>query len=590
MEQRGRRPTYRCPPCLASREASRRKDDAMSRLRFFFTLTLLLAPAFFTSRLIADEPESLHQRIDKLIAAAHPDYDKLAAENSADAEFFRRIHLDLSGAIPSAQQTRAFLSDATPSTEKRTKLIDQLLTSPQLARRLQYVFDEMLMERQASTNVTDAEWREYLRQSFLDNKPWDKFVSEILAADGVDPKLRPAAKFYLDRNKFSVGLITRDVGRVFLGVDLECAQCHDHPSIDGYLQRHYYGISAFLKRSYLFRDPKTKKVMLGEKAEGDVTFTSVFTNESGKTSPRLLDLPEIVDPAGMAKQYTVKPGKAARGVPKYSRRLQLANAMIDESNVAFRKNIVNRLWAVMLGRGLVEPLDMRHSANPPSHPAVLDLLASEFSKHKYDIRWLLRELALSESYQRSSRSASEANIIVTRQYAVGLLKPLSPEQLALSVMKTTGVTASTLAAQEAALIKKEPKQGPEKVKQPRWQEEALYKALKPHVDQFVLKFAAQGGQKTNYDATADQALFLLNGALVQSWLAPQAGNLTDRLQKIEDPTQLAEELYLSVLSRKPTATETTEITAYLTEVGDRSSVVQELTWALLSSAEFRFNH
>jgi hypothetical protein len=445
------------------------------------------------------------------------------------------------------------------------------------------------MERQSSSNVSDAEWGEYLRQSFSDNKPWDKFVAEILAADGADPKKRAAAKFYLDRN-FSVGEVTRDVGRVFLGVDLECAQCHDHPAIDDYLQRHYYGISAFLKRSYLFTDPKTKKKMLGEKAEGDVTFTSVFTNEAGKTQPRLLNLPEIVDPEGVAKQYTVKPGKAARGIPKYSRRLQLASAMIDESNVAFRRNIVNRLWAVMMGRGLVEPLDISHSDNPPSHPKVLDLLAEEFMKHKYDIRWLLRELALSETYQRSSRSASEANIIVTRQYAVGLLKPLSPEQLALSIMETTGVTERTLAAQKAALIKKDPKQGPEKVKQPAWQEAALYKALKPSVDQFVLKFAAQGGQKTTYDATADQALFLINGPLVQSWLVPQAGNLADRLQKLEDTGQFTEELYLSVLTRKPTPAEITEITAYLKTARDRSSAVQELTWALLSSAEFRFNH
>mgnify|MGYP001424661607 CR=1 FL=1 len=330
--------------------------------------------------------------------------------------------------------------------------------------------------------------------------------------------------------------------------------------------------------------------MLGEKAEGDVTFTSVFTNEAGKTQPRLLNLPEIVDPEGMAKQYTVKPGKAVRGIPKYSRRLQLPTAMIDESNVAFRRNIVNRLWAVMMGRGLVEPLDISHSDNPPSHPKVLDLLADEFLKHKYDIRWLLRELALSETYQRSSRSTSDANIIVTRQYAVGLLKPLSPEQLALSIMETTGVTASTLAAQKVALIKKDPKQGPEKVKQPAWQEAALYKALKPNVDQFVLKFAAQGGQKTTYDATADQALFLINGPLVQSWLVPQAGNLTDRLQKLEDTGQFADELYLSVLTRKPTATEITEVTESLKTASDRGSAVQELTWALLSSAEFRFNH
>ena len=162
---------------------------------------------------------------------------------------------------------------------------------------------------------------------------------------------------------------------MFLGVDLECAQCHDHPCIDDYLQRHYYGLSAFLKRSYLFTDPKTKQKVLGEKAEGDVKFTSVFTSEEGQTDPRVLNLPGIPDPEPAKELYIAKPSSQVRGVPTYSRRLQLAKAMVAADNADFRRNIVNRLWALMIGRGLVEPLDIRHSDNPPSHPEVLELLA-----------------------------------------------------------------------------------------------------------------------------------------------------------------------------------------------------------------------
>jgi hypothetical protein len=527
-------------------------------------------------------------KIDQLIRIATPDFEKIAAPVCSDAEFFRRVHLDLVGSIPSATETRAFLADETPSETKRTALVDRLLASPRHARRMQYVLDEMVMERRVGANVPDAEWRNWLRNLIRENRRWDSIVEQILAADGAEAEKRPAAKFYLDRN-FDVDLVTRDVGRIFLGVDLECAQCHDHPSIDGYLQRHYYGISAFLKRSYVFTDPKSKKKMLGEKAEGDVKFTSVFTSVEGMTNPRLLDLPQIPDPDGTEKVYVVKPESKARGVPKYSRRLQLPRSMISDENVDFRRNIVNRLWAVMMGRGLVEPLDMRHPDNPPTHPHVLALLADEFLHREYDMRWLLRELALTKTYQRA-RAASESSGEAADSYAAAHLKALSPEQLAWSVMDVTGVSAQTLETKKAELLKKDAKAGESKVADPSWQEETLHDALKANVDQFVVTFAGQGGQKTGFDSSAGQALFLLNGSLVQKWLVPANGNLTDRLRKLDDPAAFAEELYMSLLNRPPNGDEAAAVTGYLKEVSDQDSAAQELAWALMTSAEFRFNH
>lgn len=529
----------------------------------------------------------IHPKIDRLIEDAIPDFATAAAPICSDGEFLRRVTLDLTGTVPSREDTRTFLADPTPTERKRSALVDRLLASPRHVRRMQYVFDEMIMERRGGSNVPDAEWQNWLRKSIRENRPWDSIVAEILAADGADEANRPAAKFYLDRN-FDVDLVTRDVGRIFLGVDLECAQCHDHPNIDGYLQRHYYGISAFLKRSYLFTDPKSKKKMLGEKAEGDVKFTSVFTSVEGMTNPRLLDLPQIPDPDGVEKAYLVKPESKKRGVPKYSRRLQLPKTMISDENVDFRHNIVNRLWALMMGRGLVEPLDMRHPDNPPTHPEVLDLLAGEFRTRNYNVRWLLRELALTKTYQR--RRATGVSPGNDTSCAAARLKPLSPEQLAWSIMEVTGVSAQTLAAKKAELLKKDPKAGSSRAADPFWQEEALHDALKSNVDQFVARFAGQGGQRTGFDSTADQALFLLNGSLIEKWLVPANGNLTDRLQKLEAPAEFAEELYISVLNRTPEDEEVAAVTSYLTEVSDRTAAAQELAWALITSAEFRFNH
>ena len=401
--------------------------------------------------------KSLAPEIDRLIEAALPEFATHASPTCSDAEFLRRVTLDLTATIPSGEATRRFLADKRPSAEKRDEAIKQLLGSPAHARRMQYLLDWMLMERRTSENVASAGWQAYLRKAATENRSWDQLSREILVDGGADAKTRPRARFYLDR-EFDLTVVTRDVGRIFLGKDLECAQCHNHPAVEAYLQRHFHGLKAFLDRSYLFTDPKSKKKSLGEKAEGDVTFTSAFDDTKGKTDPRVLDLPEIPDPKGTSKQYVTKPGKTAVGVPKYSRRQQLGQAVTAKENRAFRLNIANRLWAAMMGRGLVEPLDLAHVANPPSHPKLLDLLGDRLHARGYDMRWLLGELARTRAYQRSSRPREESVETARRHFAVGLLKPLSPEQYAWATMEATGfleaVQNSTLAKLKSEAVKK----------------------------------------------------------------------------------------------------------------------------------------
>ena len=533
----------------------------------------------------ADSP--LHERIDAAVGFGNADFEKLAADDADDATFVRRLYLDLTGVIPNADQARSFLADEAP--DKRVVLIDKLLASPQYARRMQYVFDTILMERRPDKHVKADQWRNYLRTSFAENKPWDQLAAEILAADGTDEKTRPAAKFLLDRG-MKIDDMTRDLGRIFLGRDLQCAQCHDHPNVDDYLQRHYHGLAAFLKRSYLFTDPKSKKASIGEKADGTVKFTSVFTSESGETAPRLLTLPPIEDPPLAKEPYQVKPAKNVRSVPIYSRRLQLAKAMTDPANVAFRQNIANRLWALMIGRGIVEPVDMWHAGNPPSNPELLDLLTAALEEHDYDMRFIIRELALTKTYARSSQYQADAEDINDDRFAVALLKPLTPEQLAWSMMQATGLTDVTLANVKAKHVKADAKNGPQQVEDAIWQEQALHDALKSNVDTFVSFFGVVGIQTSRFDASANQALFLRNGSVVQSWIAPSGDRLTTRLSKLADP-QLVDEFYFSVFSRPPVEVESQQISKFLKDNEERrDAAVSQLVWAALSSAEFRFNH
>lgn len=355
-------------------------------------------------------------------------------EKCSDAEFLRRVYLDLTGRIATANEARKFLDDAT--SDKRLRLVDQLLNGVDYAEHMATVFDVMLMERRADKHVKADPWREYLLTSFRENKPYSKLAAEILGADGVDPTKRAAAKFLMDRD-LSVDLLTRDVGRVFFGMDLECAQCHDHPLVDDYYQTDYYGIYAFFNRSYIFQPDKKKPAVIAEKAEGDVKFKSVFTGDEGNTRPRLPGEEQIEEPAfKKGDEYQVKPDpkkKSVRPVPKYSRRERLAKLILEGKNDAFRKNIANRLWAHMIGRGLVDPVDFHHGENRASHPELLKLLADEFAAGGFDIKAMLREIALTEAYQRSFRMPSDLTpfVVEAQKLGPGLREQLDQSKAAL---------------------------------------------------------------------------------------------------------------------------------------------------------------
>src|SRR5262245_37138494 len=167
----------------------------------------------------------LHQRIDELIAAGKPEFARQAAAAADDGEFLRRVYLDLAGVIPPADVARQFLKDT--ASDKRAKLIEHLLASEQYSRHMQRVFDNLFMDRRPDKHVRRGEWQEYLRKAFADNKPFDQLVREILSADGSDAKSRAPARFYLDRDA-EPHQLTRDIGRLFLGMNFHCAQCHDH--------------------------------------------------------------------------------------------------------------------------------------------------------------------------------------------------------------------------------------------------------------------------------------------------------------------------------------------------------------------------
>ena len=542
----------------------------MGSLLFRFGAFALVMQAF---PLYATEP-LLRDRIDRQISAGVPNYDAVAAPIANDAEFLRRITLDLTGRIPTASAARVFLAD--PSADKRAKLVDALLASPEYARRMQEVFDVLLMDRRRDSKVPRADWELFLRASFAANKPYDEFVRDLLSSDGADPKTRPAAKFLLDRD-LEPTIVTRDISRLFLGRNLQCAQCHDHPLVEDYKQEHYYGIQAFFNRAYLYPKADDPKAVIAEKAEGEVNFISVFDPKKAQktTAPAIPGWKPISDPQlDKGKEYKVAPKKDVKPVPTYSRLAQLALAITADENFAFRRTAANRFWAIMMGRGLVQPLDFDHSANPASHPALLELLAEDFEKRNYNVKAFLREIALSKTYQRSSEPTATGKDLAEDRFVTAILKPLSPEQLGYATLQATGLT--DVYRNELSL---------------KYSDEALYAKLAPNLSPFRNLYGNRAGEpEEGFISTLDQTLFVKHGGHIRNLIAPRTGSLVERAAKLSEPSRVAEELFLSVYTRLPTDEERRDIEEALRTATNRSHVLGDIVWAMIASTEFRFNH
>ena len=494
---------------------------------------------------------SLHEEIDRLIAAK-AGMTPLAPACD-DATFLRRAYFDFAGRVPRLEETQKFLADAAP--DKRTKLIDELLAGPEYPRRMEELFHVVFMERRGD----NPEWSKFLRASFEANKPWDQLTREIIHPVADDANKRGAAFFHTRRLEKSgqettdyPGL-TRDIGRLFMGVDLQCAQCHDHLFISDYKQIDFQGLlTVFANTSIKGGDfPAIAEKPAATKLE----FASVFKDVKQTTGPRI--------PFGTEFDVPPATGSAVALV---------AAALPAPDNRLFVQNAVNRLWFVMMGRGIIHPLDLQHADNPPSHPELLALLSREFVAQKFDIKWLLRELALSATYARSTEVASGEPPPV-ELFAVGIERRLSAEQLLRSMLIATGDPAET--KDETKLV-------------------AALTALRPK----ALKAFANPPKEPEdaYNTTVQEALTLLNDEAFQKLFEVKAASLTERLAKIEDPNQLAEELYLTILVRRPTEEERAEVGKFLTqfvaEAAGKQKVdaVRYLAWALVASTEFSINH
>ena len=489
-----------------------------------------------------------------------------------DATLLRRTMLDLAGRIPYALERDWFLS--LPEADRRRMLVDRLMQSPDFDFHHRNWLDESLLPNQPY----DDEFRNYLLTAVQGRRSWDTIFRELMKAGVADGLEKGAAQFLKSRVR-ELDDLTNDTAILFFGVNISCAKCHDHPLVTDWKQDHFYGMQAFFQRTY-----QTRKVSaLAERPFGEVKFTTT-SGEEKKAAFMFLTGDQVTDrtpefPAEERKSLEERIRKLEQEdveaeivVPEFRPRDELVEvALRDSKDRFFARNIVNRVWARLLGTGLVDPLDQMHSGNPPSHPELLAWLANDLVSHGYDLRRLIQGIVLSEAYARSSEWAQPSEQPAANLFAVAKTRPLTPRQLAASLHVSV----------------RNPEQWPAIDATDEWIKRRT--ELENQANGWVREFEQPGD---NFQVAVDEALFFSNSQRIQNeMLRDSDDRLLGALRKGENQNQAIEVLWLTVLGRVPQVDEITSANNWLDRIPEKKNESRtQLLWALLAGPEFRFNH
>ena len=489
-----------------------------------------------------------------------------------DATLLRRTMLDLAGRIPHALEREWFHS--LPEADRRRMLVDRLMQSPDFDFHHRNWLDESLLPNQPYND----EFRNYLLTAVQGRRSWDTIFRELMKAGVADGPEKGAAQFLKSRVR-ELDDLTNDTAILFFGVNISCAKCHDHPLVTDWKQDHFYGMQAFFQRTY-----QTRKVSaLAERPFGEVKFTTT-SGEEKKAAFMFLTGDQVTDrtpefPAEERKSLEERIRKLEQEdveaeivVPEFRPRDELVEvALRDSKDRFFARNIVNRVWARLLGTGLVDPLDQMHSGNPPSHPELLAWLANDLVSHGYDLRRLIQGIVLSEAYARSSEWAQPSEQPAANLFAVAKTRPLTPRQLAASLHVSV----------------RNPEQWPSIDATDEWIKRRT--ELENQANGWVREFEQPGD---NFQVAVDEALFFSNSQRIQNeMLSDSDDRLLGALKKGENQNQAIEVLWLTVLGRVPQVDEITSANNWLDRIPEKKNESRtQLLWALLAGPEFRFNH
>jgi hypothetical protein len=504
---------------------------------------------FDLSLVTANRSREMARRIDTLLEKQWADAQIQPASPASDSEFLRRASLDLTGVIPRASQVREFLADT--RSDKREALVDELLNSPRYATHMATTWRNRILPVgvEPARNREAIALQKWLRTRFAKNLRYDNLVGELLLTIGGD-ELGPA--LYYQANDISPEKLAGSAAELFLGVELHCAQCHDHPFAE-WSQRDFWGLAAFFARVKA-RDQRGMGMM-------DARFRLVDAKEGDVTLP---ETTEIVPPK-------FPKGETAADSDRQSRRVQLAVWMTSSDNPFFARAAVNWAWTHMFGRGLVESLDDAVASKDTPESQLLDEIARHFTDSQYNLQELWRTLANTRAYQLAGgrEDASAANM-----FAQMRAKALTPEQLFDSFVLLAPSNPAGGASRTASMANSLDED--------------------PVRMEFVRNMRAPPGSATEYRAGTLQALMLMNGRVATGVSDKDASNA---LKAIVAPfmtdDERVESLFLATLSRLPDDEELQACAATLADFKseeERNRALSDVLWALVNSTEFAFNH
>jgi VCBS repeat-containing protein len=588
-----------------------------------------------SAELLGDLPSGLNPTtvIDLLVEARWQQRNVEPQPLCDDRTFVRRVFLDLVGRVPTRTELEDFLKDS--ESDKRQRLVDQLLDSEDHVRHLAQVQDVILMGRMEGGRNRprrSREWRDYLERVVRENRPWNDVVAQILLARPEGPE-EAGSVWYFQARRDNHQELAEAISAGFFGVQIQCAQCHDHPMASEIEQAHYWGLVAFFRRSKNVDTPLGPRV-----AESAVGGFEQFTDLAGISRDNLLvyldrepveEVRPDADNSGDADNSEAKEEdrpdlyhdvarEGEPAVPLFSRRAEFVDHVVkDHPRVA--RAFVNRMWALLVGRGLVHPHDQMDSMHPASHPELLDWLAEDFADSRHDVRRLIRHIVLSRPYQLagpvSETTAGETtagettagettdgestagestagetsasvggSLAEPADFAWGIEKPLMAEVYFRSLLLVLGEGDSDSDSDSDRQSDGERESDGRDLY--RLEEDERFRELGVEFRRRFPDLLAE-----EYVAELQQAMFLSNADSLQQLFLPAEGNLADRLLKEQDEGRRVDEAFETILGRAPDSEERRRGADYLRQRADRpADALRDLLWAIVMSAEFRLNH
>ncbi len=495
----------------------------------------------------ANTPE--YNEIDRLVHAKLKRSKILPSELCSDAEFLRRVSIDLTGLPPTPEQVHTFLADERDSRSKREAKIDELLASPGYVDFWTLKWGDLLLANRKDLKERGVwAFRNWIRESVATNKPYDVFVHELLTASG-DTLENPAA------NYFRIGrepeLVMENMTQVFLGTRFNCNKCHDHP-FERWTQKQYYELAGYFSG-------------VGFAKAGRPDAEYVYTLDERKP----VVFPQTNQPVDPKFPFEHAGSVPDDGDP----RLLLAEWLTAPENGYFARSLANRYWSYFLGKGIIDPVDDIRASNPPTNPELLAWLEQDFIDNGFDLKHLIRTITTSATYQRSYR-ANESNATDDVLFSHSLPRRLGAEQLYDAIQIATGAPSNIPGLPPGFRATQAPDPG------------------------IGLEFLALFGRaprespcecERSTEVSLAQTLNLVNGPTVAEAIAHPDGRISKLLAAKASPEQMARDVYVAVLCRQPTDDELEQAVQFMTETGDPKLAAEDLMWALINSPAFLFN-